>query len=143
MSELWSQQQVWRYIHTVYPSFSQGKVLLLQSGKYIRIKYPSIAVLSYLVYIAFDNLQEHLHSRKCMLIDPKNLTSLIRKPGYLWTALKINTANGMILDKLHRFHEGFIHFLNIIRFPDTRLNVVSFTSKGKYGLLAIIFTIIE
>ena len=45
-------------------------------------KCPSVAVLSYL-YIAFDNLQKHLKSRECMLIDLKNLTYLIRKPGYL------------------------------------------------------------
>lgn len=78
-----------------------------------------------------------------MLKDLKNLTSLIRKISCLRTALKMKTANGVVLDTVHRFYQGFIHFLYIIWFPDTRVNAVSFTSKGKYGPLAIIFMILE
>jgi hypothetical protein len=55
----------------------------------------------------------------------------------------MKTANGVVLDTVHRFYQGFIHFLYIIWFPDTRVNAVSFTSKGKYGPLAIIFMILE
>jgi len=89
-------------------------------------KSPSVAVLSYL-YIAFDNLQKHLKSRKYLLIDLKSLTYLIRKPGYLWTRLKYKNSNGVFLDTVHRFYQGVIHFKNIVLFPDTRFNVISFT----------------
>lgn len=65
------------------------------------------------------------------VIDLKNLTHLIRKPGYLGTLLKYETVNDVFLDTVHRFYQGVIHFQNIILFPDPRVNVISFTPIRK------------